>query len=397
MVVLNHLVVVRIRRRKYASLRNKNTLIFHMKRILILALLFLTTPIRAQVMTDAAMRQTILQGLDAIYGYDFATADAVIRQFRIRYPLHPAGPMLRAVQLQWANIPLKDSKTATAQYVQAAEQTLDLAKKILAKDDDDPEAVFFALTAHGYLALKHNDEGEIMRAVGEARNAYGYMKEGFNLTERNPEFYSTTGLYNYYAVRYPADHSIVKPAMVFFKNGDMSLGLRQLEIAAKRGVFTGVEARVYLAHIFLEHESEFGRAAATLKPLVDRYPSNPVFLMLYTESLLLQNQFDAARPLLQRLKQLNRSKLLAMPLLVFQGLVTEKADTNDREATAHYQAALKLPYIEVHTKEYHGMAYAGLARIAARANNRPLARNLYKKAVAIGEYKSLWAEAKAFK
>lgn len=368
-----------------------------MKRILILVLLFFTIPIRAQVMTDTAMRKTVLDALDHIYNVDFAGAEPYLRQFRTRYPQHPAGPLLRAMQIQWANIPLKNSKTATAQYVQAAEQALDLAKKILAKDDSDPEAIFFALTAHGYLALKHNNEGEIMQAVGEAQRAYGYMKQGFNLTERNPEFYSTTGLYNYYAVRYPADHAIVKPAMIFFKKGDILLGLRQLEVATKRGVFTSVETRFYLAHIFLEHESEFGRAAAMLKPLADRYPNNPVFLMFYTESLLLQNQFSEARPLLQRLKQLNHPKLLTMPTLVFAGLLAEKADTNDREATAHYQAALKLPYIESYTKEYHGMAYAGLARIAARANNRPLARNLYQKAAAVGEYKSLWKEARAFR
>ncbi len=368
-----------------------------MKRILFVLLFFLITPIRAQVMTDAAMRQTILQGLDAIYGYDFATADATIRQFRVRYPQHPAGPMLRASQLLWANIPLKDSKPATDQFVQAASQTLDLAKKILAKNSNDPEGVFFALTAHGYLALKSNNEGQLMSAVSEARKAYGYMKQGFDLTEQNPEFYSTTGLYNYYAVRYPDDHPIVKPAMIFFKNGDMALGLKQLDVATKRGVFTANETRFYLAHIFLEHESQFGRAATVLKTLVDQYPNNPVFLMRYTESVLLQNQFDAARPLLQRLKQMNQAKLLAMPILVFDGLLAEKDAKNDQQATANYQAALKLPYIEAYTKEYHGMAYAGLARIAARANNRPLARNLYKKAAAIGEYKSLWAEAKAFR
>ena len=368
-----------------------------MKRILFVLLFSLTTPIRAQVLTDAAMRQTILQALDAIYGYDSATADAAIRQFRARYPQHPAGPMLRASALIWANIPLKDSKTATDQFVLAANQTLDLAKKILQKDKNDPEGVFFALTAHGYLALKSNNEGELMSAVGEARKAYGYMKQGFDLTEQNPEFYSTTGLYNYYAVRYSSDHPIVKPAMIFFKNGDMPLGLKQLDVATKRGIFTGAETRYYLAHIFLEHESQFSRATATLKPLVDRYPNNPVFLMCYTESVLLQNQFDAARPLLQRLKQLNRPKLLTMPTLVFDGLFAEKETLNDREATAHYQAALKLPYIEAYTKEYHAMAYAGLARIAARANNRSLAKNLYKKAAAIGEYKSLWAEAKAFR
>lgn len=350
--------------------------------------------IRAQVLTDPTLQQTILKTLDNIYNSDFAETDGLIRQLRSRYPQHPAGPMLRAMQLYWQYIPLKDNRAATAQYTQACEQALALAQKRLEKDEDDPEGVFFALTAHSYLALKYHNDDQIMKAVDEARRTYSYMKQGFELMEKNPEFYFTTGLYNYYVERYPMENPIVKPMMWFFKGGSMPLGLRQMETAARRAVFTRHETAYYLANIYLQHENAPARATVWLRSLTDRFPNNPVFLMRYTESLLLTGQDEEARRLLSRLKTMSRP-FLSVPIRLFEGILAER-DKNDREAAENYQAALRGTYIVPYTKEYHAMAYNGLARIAARANNRPLAKSYYQKSLDIAEYKSVQREAKAF-
>jgi len=354
------------------------------------------SPIRAQVLTDPVLQQTILQALDNIYGGDFSEADDNIRQLRTRYPQHPAVPMLRAIQLYWQYIPLSQNRTAPIQYVQACEQTLTLAKKRLEKDENEPEGVFFALTAHSYLALKHHNDDELMKAVNEARQAYSYMKQGFDLTATNPEFFFTTGLYNYYVERYPMDNPIVKPMMWFFRSGDMPLGLRQIETAARRAIFTRHEAAYYLAGIYLQHDNAPNRAAVWLKTLLERFPNNPVFLMRYIESLLLSNRYDEAQRLLPRLKAMPRP-FLSVPIRFFDGLLAEKEAKNDPEAAAHYQAAVREKYMVPYTKEYHAMAYAGLARIAARSNNRSLAKAYYQKALNLAEYKSIQTEVKLFK
>lgn len=348
---------------------------------------------RAQVLTDPALQQTILKTLDNIYNNDFPTATEQIRQLRTTYPQHPAGPMLRAMQLYWQYIPLKDNRNAVAQYGQACEQALALAKKRLEKDGNDPEGVFFALTAHSYLALKYNNDDQTLKAVDEARRTYGYMKQGFDLMEKNPEFYFTTGLYNYYVERYPMDHAMVQPMMVFFKDGNMPLGIRQMETAARRATFTRIEATYYLANLMLQHENAPARAAGWLKPLTERFPNNPVYLMRYTESLLLSQRNTEAAVLLPRLRAMNRS-FLTVPIRLFEGLLAE--GKNDREATEDFQAALRSPFVTPFTKEYHAMAYAGLARIAIRANNRPLAKKQYQKALELSDYKALQREAKAF-
>ena len=353
-------------------------------------------PAPAQGLTDPAIQQGIQRTMDNIYGMNFAEADAQIRQLRARYPQHPLGPILLATKIELQYLPVHENKAARAQFVQAVNEGMTLAKQMLDKDEKDPEAVFFALTAHSYLAALYHNEGESLKAVSESRRCYGYLRDGMKLLDKNPDFYFTTGLYNYYVERYPMDHSIVKPFMVFFADGDMTLGLKQMDVAAKRGLFMRTVANYYSAHIQVKYEMQPARALPYARYLADKFPANPLFAMLDAEVLLLTGRYTDARPAVQRLKQLP-NKLVPLALALFTGILAEQDDHDDKAATEAYQAALKLPANKPYTEEYKAMAYAGLARIAARAGNRDLAKQNYKKALDIAQYKSLIREAKAFR
>ena len=365
------------------------------KNVLVLCLFCLPLVAPAQVFTDPAFRQTVQNTLDDIYNFDFAGADVHIKQVRSRYPQHPIGPILLATKLELQYLPIHENRAATAQFVQAAGQGLELSKQMLTENDTDPEGVFFALTAHSYLSSLYSNQGESMKAVGESRKSFGYMKDGFKLMNKSPDFYFTTGLYNYYVERYPMDHPVVRPFMFFFDDGDMAEGIRQMDVASRKGLLMRAGANYWLAHVLLKHEMQPSRAVGYTNYLATKYPNNPLFGMVNVEALLLAGRYADARPYVQRLKQLNH-KLVPMAVTVFEGMLEEQADKNDKAAAENYQNALKLPYNDPYTKEYHAMAYAGLARIAARANDRTRARLFYKKALSVGNYKGLIKEAKAY-
>ena len=365
------------------------------KKIVALCLIFLSLPAPAQILIDPALQQTIQNTLDDVYNFNFSGADANIRQIRARFPQHPIGPILLATKLELQYLPIHENKAATVQFVQAVEQGLELSKRMLATDETNPEGVFFALTAHSYLSSLYNNQGESLKAVGESRKSFSYMKDGFKLLSRNTDFYFTTGLYNYYVERYPMDHPVVRPFMLFFDDGNMVEGLKQMDIAARKARFMRAGANYWLAHILLKHEMLPNRALVYTDYLADKYPNNPLFGMMNVEALLLAGRHAEARPYVQRLKQMNH-KLLPMAVNVFDGILEEQADKNDKAAEESYQTALSLPFNYPYTKEYHAMAYAGLARIAARANDRSRAKTFYKKALTVGQYKGLIKEAKAY-
>ncbi len=366
-----------------------------MKKLFLIALLSCSHLAQAQLATDATAQQTVLKAIDHIYNFEFAEAEPYIRQLASKYPQSPVSATLRALMLQWQYFPLKEYPTMTSQFVQANQQAIALADKRLERDENDPEGVFFGLTAHGYMALKHNNDNEQLKAVGESKKAYNYLRKGFTLLDKFPEFYFSTGLYNYYVERYPLDHPIVRPLMIFFQDGNLALGLKQMEMAAKTAVFSRAEADYYLALIYLKYENQPAKAVIYARSLVDKFPKNPIYAIRYAESLLLAGRYAEARPAIQRLKQFNH-RLLAMPGRVFDGLLLEKSDKNDADAAVAYQSAVRMPFSDPYTKEYMAMAYAGLARLTARTGNRNKAKSYYKKALNYGEYKSLIQEAKSF-
>lgn len=347
-------------------------------------------------MSDPAAQQTIVKTLDHIYNLEFADADVLIRQLQAKYPQHPVAFILRATQLDIQNLPLAENKVATVQFEQAVAQGLQLSKRMLARNENDPEAVFFMLTCHSYMASLYNNQGESLKAVTESKKAYNYLQDGAKLMDKNPDFYFTTGLYNYYVERYPIDHPIVRPFMFFFADGDIALGIRQMDIATRKSLFMRPVANYYLSHLLMKHETKPAQATVYMKYLVDKYPNNALFAMTYAESLLLSGRYVEARPYVQRLKQMS-NKLVPLAYHTFTGMLAEQVEKDDKEAAEFYETALKYPSNDAYTKEYRAFAYAGLARIAARANDRNKAKAYYKKALSVGEYKSLIREAKAYK
>ena len=351
---------------------------------------------QAQLLDDPATVRLVQETIDHIYNYEFDEAQALSQQVRTKYPQHPVTHLLKAFQMYWQYLPIQDNKAKSAEYLRTLNQCLAAVEKQYGSDSKNPEAVFFTLAARGYMAVMYNYQREFLKAVGEAQKAYSALTTSLKLTEKNPEFYFTTGMYNYYVVTYPEDNPIVKPVMIFFKNGDKALGLKQIDIATQRGVITRAEACSYLAHIYLEHESQPQRALVYTRKLAGWYPQNPIYKIMHTEALLLSGRYAEAEKELPALRK-RTDGFYPIAWRTFQGILYEKDDRNDALAQREYLAALQIPHDEQYTREYHAMAYAGLARIAHRAGNKAQAKAYYKKCLEKAEYKALIKEAKAYK
>ncbi|MBC7892588.1 MAG: tetratricopeptide repeat protein [Sphingobacteriaceae bacterium] len=366
-----------------------------MKKILLVfgVIFSIFSPSSAQLQIDSAAQNLVLQSVEKIYNYEFVEAPALIARLRTRYPQHPVAPTLQALQLYWQYLPLSKHPTATRQYVATVNQAIDLAEKLLSTGKYDDEANFFLLTAHSFLAMQQSDAGEFMKAVGEARRAYAYLKKGFNRMDKNPEFYFSTGLYNYYRVQYPENHGIVKPLMLFFASGDKKVGLQQLEMGVKKGNFTRYEAAYYLTYDLIKHENQPARALPFSTLLYEKFPRNPLFTARHAEALVFTGHYAEAEPIAERLMQTS-GLVPSLAGTVLTGIVQEKFRKNDKAATVLYQKVLKTPSGERFTKDYVGMAWLGLGRISQRAGDRAKAREHFRQALKLSEYRSTVEEAR---
>lgn len=363
---------------------------------LLIMTFFCSAQLRAQLLNDPVSLKHIQNSLDKIYNYEFDEAVQIIDQVEKKYPNHPVSYILDSFILYWKYLPIKDNPSKSKEYIQKLDQCLEAINKRYGKNSLDPEAVFYTMVARGYMAMIYNYRGEMMNAAGEGKKAYNAFVEGFKLLNKNPEFYFTSGMYNYYVEVYPEEHPIVKPLLVFFKNGDKALGLKQIDTATKVGTITRAESCYYISHIYLKYEARPEKAAFYMEKLVDLYPRNPIYLMKNVEAQLLAGKFDQANEGIQLLRKHNTGFYPAA-WRTFQGILEEKNMKNDAAAQKEYLLALRTPHDDQYTKEYHAFAYAGLARISARAGNKAKAKDYYKKCLGKAEYRSVVREAKAFR
>lgn len=349
----------------------------------------------AQLLNDNESKQLIIKGLDKLYNYEFKEADSYFHHVKAKYPKHPVTPLLSALQVQWQNLPVEQNPKALAQYLALLEKCQLSAETLLKDQSKKAEAIFFLVASHGYIALVLNYKKEQVKAANESRKAYGYLKDGKQLIEKNPEFLFTSGLYNFYRIQYPETHPIVKPAMIFFENGNKKLGIQQLEQAVQKSVFSRIEASFYLMNVFLKYESNYPKALVYSNWLHERYPNNLIYTMRHAESLMMNGKIDDALPLIQQLKRTN-DKVYVLAGNLFEGLMLEKFKKNDKAAAEHYLSVLKMHPNERYTNDYYAMAYAGLARISIRSGNNKRAEELYRKCLEYAEYKSTVSEANNF-
>ncbi len=348
---------------------------------------------KAQLLEDKEGMQWVRSGIHHIYNFEFTEAEAEAARIRARYPSHPVTYLLKAFQMYWQYLPLHEKPGHIPEYRKLLNECLQATERQYGANSTDPEAVFFTMASHGYLAILYNYQSDYFKAVGEARKAYKSLLEGMKLTAVNPDFLFPSGMYNYYVIAYPETTPLVKPLMVFFKNGNKATGLQQLEAGTRKGVITQAEACFYLAHIYMEQESRPDKALAYTTRLRKQYPANPVFHMRYIETLLFNARYKEAATE-NTLFGRYADDFYLSAYQCFRGILSEHAN-DDTAAERYYRQALGARPDPQYTREYHAMAYAGLARISLRTGNKKAARTLYKKCLEHAQYQFLIREAKA--
>ncbi|WP_052354286.1 hypothetical protein [Flectobacillus major] len=350
--------------------------------------------IHAQILSDPQARQQIQIGLEKMYSYDFKESADTFLRLKTKYPQHPVYYTLMAIQTELQYFPLKEYPSHQKTYLAYLNQSRALAEAMLDKNEDDIEANFFELATLGYLAAYDADNQEFMKAVGVAKKAYTYLKRGLEWTEKQPEFLYSSGIYNYYRIEYPETHSLIKPFMFFFADGNKKLGLQQLDLATRKTIFVKNEATFYAGYVYMKYESNPHKALTYNNILIEKYPDNLLYQMQRAEILTAVGKYEEAEVYVDKLMK-QKGVMFQCAAHIFKGIQAEKEHKDDRLAESYLLKALKMPYDERFTKDYHAVAYLSLARIAKRAGQPDKMKEYAKKASKLAEYKSTLAEAKS--
>ncbi len=366
-----------------------------MGRFLIICFCFISFSVRAQFefFGHPERMELVKRGGDFIYNLEEDSANLYIEKVRTELPDHPVVPLMEGLLVLWQNIPVLDSVFES--FIGKMDEAVKRSENLPGGIKENDEALFFALAARGLMAEYFADVGQYMRAVGEANKAYGLVKRGFEKTDDINEFLFTSGLYNYFRVKYPEINPVYRPFVWLFKSGDKKLGLEQLDLATRNTIISRIEANIYISYIYLRYEDTPEKAQEYLSFLIEEYPNNTYLITKYLESLR-SDEFVSEMPLelIMQLQQTDNS-YSQMAGFIFRGLYVEKVLQKPDEAIQYYARGIDMGQeLPNHGEFYKSLGYLGMGRITRK--KRPGTSSAYlKKSLEYAETKDVKREARA--
>jgi tetratricopeptide (TPR) repeat protein len=231
------------------------------------------------------------EGLRQMYNGDPDPAIELFRKIQQQRPDHPLGYLLEAnarwwklyctaCEIKWNMIDAwhRPRLPEDDAYLALADKATQLAEAQLAKNDSAEMRLYAGMgwLLRGRLVGLRDDRRGTARAGVRAR---AHLLRALQLDPDLADAYTGLGLYNYYADTLSALARVLRFFMGI-PGGSKQDGIRQLEVAMNKGELTAVEARFYLAKNLRNYDQKYEPAIAVMRPLVEQYPQNPVFLLL---------------------------------------------------------------------------------------------------------------------
>ncbi|MCI0698101.1 tetratricopeptide repeat protein [candidate division KSB1 bacterium] len=232
-------------------------------------------------------------GIALAYNMQLDEAERIFNGLIARNPDDPQGYVLKSVVYYYRYLFDQSTTEIEKQFIKLAKTGIDRAHKRLAKDQNNIEALFYAGTAHIYLAALHGEQGNWLQAFWNGKKGIQYLNRTVEIDSTYYDAYFGLGVYHNYADVMP---KLVKTASrLIGVEGDRRQGLYELKLAAEKGIYARAEAAYFLGKIYAYMEKDHQKAFECFRFLSTLYPKNAGFLLDLGESLRRNGKLDEAR------------------------------------------------------------------------------------------------------
>jgi tetratricopeptide (TPR) repeat protein len=251
----------------------------------LLSLAPLVIPARASKLTVPPETPAIL---DKIYSFDLQGAVEDAKRMEEERPQHPLGYLLEAEALWWriwcpsaefkygmSDARRRPKQTADQHYFELSAKALSLAEAQI-KQNESAEMQFYAGMAEASAVRLYGLRGENRNTARSGVRGREHLLRAKALDPDLADADLGLGLYNYYVDTLSSLARILRFFMGI-PGGSKQEGVRLLEEAAAQGVLTSNIASFYLALNLHRYDQQYEKALAVLAPLVEKYPTNPLF------------------------------------------------------------------------------------------------------------------------
>lgn len=277
------------------------------------------------------------KALDAVYklqfeGFEKISSNLTQKDKRL-YTL------LKIFALRWKEVPVA--------YSQSSHQYHELLLKELALLENEknptPTLLYYKICSYLFLSEYYFSLDEKWSALKYAQKAYPLVMESFEKNYIQPEFLFIKGLYLYYIEYYRKKNLFYRAALFAFHSGNQKKGLELLKASASQFSMAQVEAKIFLAHIYLHLENKPLEALPYSQALIESYPTNIKLVELYTNNLVKCKMFKEAIIFVDQLED-QKKEYFSIPGHYYRGVIEEDFNNQKEKAKQAYLRCLETKY-----------------------------------------------------
>ena len=217
--------------------------------------------------------QEIIRGINHLYDLDFDEAEKCFSTIVAEKPDHPAGYFYMAM-VTWSRLSVGFWTTQNLkEYVERIDQTISVARRGIEKNEKDSRSYFYLGGALGFKGRFELMQQNWFSSYNLAYDAIQALKTSQKLDPDNKDVLLGLGIYDYYTAKLSGVLKFL--TYLFLHKGDKDEGLRKLHVAANEAVYSGLEAKSMLIHIYLYLEEDYFKALPLVQDLRARFKKNP--------------------------------------------------------------------------------------------------------------------------
>jgi hypothetical protein len=220
-----------------------------------------------------ALRETY----DAILNADFHLAPARMAPACVDVPVW--CDVLHAVSLWWKIALDPESRVHDERFSLAVERAIASADDWTRKAPARAEAWFAVGAAYGARAQWRVERRQRLAAARDGKRIKNALERALALDPLLHDARFGIGTYRYYAAVAPVGLRLFR-WLLLLPGGDREAGLQQMIDAYERGAVIRGEAAYQLHLIYLWYEERFADALTLIRELQQRYPRNPLFVII---------------------------------------------------------------------------------------------------------------------
>jgi len=216
----------------------------------------------------------IIKGIELLYDGKFETAENIFYRVVAEKPQDPAGYFYLAM-VTWSKLASGFwSPEMVLQYGERIDKAIRIAKKKIENGKSDSFTYFYLGGALGFKGRFHLMEQKWLSSFYLAIEAIRALQTCREMDPSNKDVLLGLGIFDYYTARLSGVLKFLSYLLVH--KGDKEEGLRKLHIAAEQAIYSSIEAKSLLLHIYLFLEEDYTqKALVRANELAERFSESP--------------------------------------------------------------------------------------------------------------------------